>query len=98
MFILIVNNVCFEKNVSKHAKSSNSLKGKLPKYNIFTLYVILICQKEKKKNLPVLIGPILDDRLKEKSGNPERVPSVSTFVCVCMCVCLYAAYRAHRLT
>ena len=32
------------------------------------------------------VGPILDHRLKENSRNPERVPSVVTFVCVCVSV------------
>ena len=34
------------------------------------------------------IGPILDDRLKENSSNPERVSFVFTFVFVCLCVCV----------
>ena len=47
------------------------------------------------------IGPILDDRLKENSWKPERVPTVDlvTFVCVCayLCVCVFAGCRAHFL-
>ena len=45
-----------------------------------------------------IIGPIPDDRLKEKFLNPERVSSVFTFVPVCLCVRLYAGYRGHLLT
>ena len=41
------------------------------------------------------IGPILDDRLK---GNPEKVSSLYTFVCVRPSVCLLTSYRAHFLT
>ena len=40
----------------------------------------------------VFIGPILDDRLKEKLLKPERVPTVVTFVSVCVSVSPYASY------
>ena len=48
----------------------------------------------------ILIGPILDDRLKENSWNPERVPSVVTLcvclsVCLCVCLCVCAQATGH---
>ena len=46
-----------------------------------------------------IVGPILDDELQEKnSWNPERVPTVVTFVCVCVSVRPYAGCKAHLLT
>ena len=46
----------------------------------------------------IIFGPILDDRLKEHSWNPERVSSVFTFVCVCVSVCLCVCTRATEHT
>ena len=40
-----------------------------------------------------IFGPILDDRLKEKSWNPERVPTVVT-LSVCPSVCPSVCARA----
>ena len=53
----------------------------------------------------VYIGPILDDRLKEKFLKPSKGVlcihfrvCLSVCLCVCLCVCLHAGYRAHLLT
>ena len=46
------------------------------------------------------IGPILDDRLKEKILKPWKGALSSNSVClsVCLCVCPCAGYRSHLLT
>ena len=44
------------------------------------------------------IGPILDDRLKENSWNPEKESSLFIFVCVRLSFCPLTSYRAHFLT
>ena len=63
--------------------------------------IIRYSQKKMTENI-FCIGPIFDDRLKENSRNPERVPSVVTFVYVCLSVRPsvrpLAGYRSHLLT
>ena len=49
----------------------------------------------------IIIGPIIDDRLKEKLLKPWKgAHSSHSRVCLCVyvSVCLFANYRAHRLT
>ena len=46
----------------------------------------------------LIIGPILDDRLRKNSWNPERVSSVFTFLSVCVSVCLCVCTRATEHT
>ena len=40
------------------------------------------------------IGPILDDRLKEKSWNPKRCPLYS-LSCLSVCLCVYTRATEH---
>ena len=47
----------------------------------------------RRAALDIHIGPILDDRLKEKILKPERVPSVIT---LCVCLCVHARTTGHR--
>ena len=44
-------------------------------------------------SLMIYIGPILDDRLKEKFLKPGK-----GVLCIHFRVCVYAGYRAHLLT
>ena len=78
-------------NILSHLKTYNSdVFDKVP---ISMLRVSMKKEWELKKIRGILIekipwkiciGPILDDRLKENSWNPERVSPVFTFVSVCL--------------
>ena len=64
----------------------------LPNRYIIKTVVQRINNSINNDNIPTIIGPILDDRLKENSWNLERVPTVLTFVCVCVCLCDYVSW------
>ena len=57
----------------------------------------IVCKYKMYVTMYYDVGPILDNRLKENSWNPERVPSVVSFVSVCPSVrpCLCARGTDH---
>ena len=68
--------------------------------NIMGIMILIKCKhvnREVDGSIPDDIGPILDDRLKEKLKPWKGAHSSHFRVCVCLSVCLSAGYRAHLL-
>ena len=101
-----VNNLCgFVQHYSKMSNRKSSLYWHFPYNKTCWCHPKVDLQKRSETYvhmLPLLspiIGPILDDRLKEKLMKPWKDALSSHFrVCLSVRVCVFAGYRAHLLT